>query len=236
MSEENVPGQSKLWPAFAAMAFNLVPVIGVLFWGWSAFALIFLYWAENVVVGVRTLLSMLASGLARGPVQLLGSFGLGAFFCVHFGMFCLVHGIFVMSMFGGLEGVGMGLSILDVGWGVFAEYPNMAFGFASIVLWQVLQFVLFVARGEAGETNPQALMAAPYPRIIVLHFAIIFGGMLVMSLDQPIGGLLVLALMKTSFDVAAAMGMGPQFAPDTNAWAKMEQAAQNIGRDVSERP
>ena len=34
---------------------NAIPVYGVWFWGWNAFALIVLYWLENVIVGVSTL-------------------------------------------------------------------------------------------------------------------------------------------------------------------------------------
>ena len=38
---------------------NLVPLAGVLFWGWDAFALLALFWMENVVVGVFSALRML---------------------------------------------------------------------------------------------------------------------------------------------------------------------------------
>ena len=56
MSLAKVPTIRPLsWPVTTAIALNLIPVVGVLFWGWSAFALIFLYWLENLVVGVRTL-------------------------------------------------------------------------------------------------------------------------------------------------------------------------------------
>ena len=67
MNPAKVPTLPMLtWPVTTAIALNLIPVIGVLFWGWSAFALIFLYWLENLVVGVRTLLSMLATAATAG--------------------------------------------------------------------------------------------------------------------------------------------------------------------------
>ena len=198
-------------PVAIAIVLNLIPIVGVLFWGWSAFALIFLYWLENVVIGARTLASMAANAVLAGGLNAVGALFFGAFFSFHYGLFCFVHGTFVVSLFGGgFAGDDM-FDLMKTAQDLFASEPNLLIGFASIVLWQVVQFVLFVARGEAKATNPLALMAAPYPRIIVLHLAIIFGGFLLMALNQPVAGILVLALVKMGFDVAEAMGKGPRF-------------------------
>lgn len=194
------------WPVTIAIVLNLIPVIGVLFWGWSAFALIFLYWLENLVVGVRTLSSMLATAAASGyAANWLSALFFGAFFTVHYGLFCFVHGIFVMVLFGANTMVGE--SILDLAGAartLFVEQSNLLIGFASIMAWQVVQFVIWLARGEARRTNPLELMASPYPRIITLHVAIIFGGFLLMLLNQPVWGLVILTLAKMAYDVADA--------------------------------
>lgn len=197
-------GAAPFWPAAAAVAFNLIPIAGVLFWGWSAFVLIFLYWLENVVIGGRTLASMIASGLASGGAGLVGALAIGAFFVLHYGMFCLGHGVFVVSLFGASQGAVPGDAAFDlprVAATLFAAHPNLAVAFASILLWQVVLFGLFLVRGEARDTTPTELMASPYPRIIVLHVAIIAGGFLLMLLNQPLAGLVMLALLKTVFDV-----------------------------------
>ena len=44
-------------------------------------------------------------------------------------------------------------------------------------------------------------MGAPYGRVVVLHVAIIFGGMAVMALGQPVFMLMVLVLLKLGMDV-----------------------------------
>lgn len=199
------------FPVAAAVALNLIPIIGVLFWGWSAFALIFLYWLENVVIGVRTLTSMAANAVLAGGVNALGALFFGAFFTFHYGLFCFVHGSFVVGLFGGRFAGDSMFDLVKTAQQLFASEPNLLIGFASIVLWQIVQLVLFLARGEAKTTNPMALMAAPYPRIVVLHIAIIFGAFLLMLLNQPVAGILVLALVKMGFDVAEAMGKGPRF-------------------------
>ncbi|MEZ5972923.1 MAG: DUF6498-containing protein [Hyphomonadaceae bacterium] len=214
MSEMKVPfDRSKTWPLATTILLNLVPVVGVLFWGWSAFALIILYWLENLVIGVRTLASMVANAAVMGGINWLGALFIGAFFTVHYGMFCFGHGIFVMALFGGNF---YGDSILDLAGAVtklFETQANLAVGFASIVAWQVVQFVLFIVRGDVRRTNLMELMGAPYPRIVVLHVSIIFGGFVLMLLNQPVAGILVLALVKMGYDVADVLRQPKPAAP-----------------------
>jgi hypothetical protein len=164
-----------LKPAVVAAAlFNLAPVIGVIFWGWSAFALIFLYWLENLVIGMRTIVSMLATTILGGA-HLGHSLFLAAFFTVHYGIFCLGHGTFVVSMFG-RNAIAASEGPVEATQALFAAEPGMAAGLASIVLWQGVQLVLFL------------------------------GGFLLMLLNQPLAGLLLLALIKAGFDMAEARG------------------------------
>ncbi len=171
---EAAPARS-LRPAILAAAFNLVPIIGVIFWGWSAFALIFLYWLENLVIGVRTLASMFASAVQSGTLRGLGLITLAAFFSFHYGMFCFVHGVFVVTLFGsGMAGISP-FELAQAAETLFRNQPGLSVGLLSIVLWQAVQLALFLIRGEAREANPVALMGAPYPRIIILHLTIIFG-------------------------------------------------------------
>jgi hypothetical protein len=189
----------------AAIGFNLVPIIGVLFWGWSAFALIFLYWLENVVTGGRTLLSILLNGALTKALPAALFFAL--FFTVHYGIFCYGHGVFVVLMFG--EGQGS-FDLISTARTLLAEERGLGSGLLSIALFQLVLFVLFIARGDVLRTNARELMGAPYPRIIMLHVVIIFGGGLVMALGEPIAGVVLLALLKTAFDVMATTGWRPK--------------------------
>ena len=224
MSEPKVPSiRNVAWPAIVAVAINLIPIIGVTFWGWSAFALIFLYWLENLVIGVRTLASMVASGLVANGHG-LSPVVLCPFFVFHYGMFCFVHGTFVVALFGGGATADSPFDLLNIAGVLFAKEPNLAVGFASIVFWQVLQFGQFLIRGEARGADAMTLMFTPYPRIVVLHFAIIAGGFLLQILNQPLAGLVTLALVKTAFDVAEAMGKMPDIV------GKLKEHAPDFGR------
>lgn len=192
------------WPVLAAIVVNLAPLIGVLFWGWSAFALLLLYWLENIVIGVRTLISMFANAFVAGGMNWIGAVLFGGFFTLHYGLFCFGHGIFLLALFGNNV---VGDSILDLAGAVrtlLETEQGLALGLTSIVAWQVVMFVLFIARGEVRRTNVLDLMGAPYPRIIQLHLALILGGFLLLLLNQPLAGLVMLVAIKTWFDVTEA--------------------------------
>ena len=88
------PRLEKPVSAWVLVAANLVPLAGVLFWGWDAFALIALFWMENVVIGVFFVLRMLALD-PRDPALWAGKLFMVPFFCFHYGMFTAIHGVFV---------------------------------------------------------------------------------------------------------------------------------------------
>jgi hypothetical protein len=86
----------------ALMAANLLPLAGVILWGWQVGDVVFLYWAENLVIGAFCVLRMLTSACETegDPVYvLIGRLGLAAFFSVHYGGFCFVHGSFLGHLF-----------------------------------------------------------------------------------------------------------------------------------------
>ena len=100
--------------AIFLIAVNFIPLAGVMFWNWSLFQIVALYWLENLIIGVINLLKMLVSSpdaaafslantsaSGRGPApggkiaNHVSKVFLLPFFTVHYGMFCLVHGVFI---------------------------------------------------------------------------------------------------------------------------------------------
>ena len=59
-----------------------------------------LFWFENVVIGGLNVMRMLVSGVRMGGAGVFGALFTGAFFTVHYGLFTLVHGMFVVMLFG----------------------------------------------------------------------------------------------------------------------------------------
>src|SRR5262249_13770895 len=86
----------------ALVVANATPLFCVLVLHWQVFPLLLLYWLENVVVGIFNVLRMAVAD-PHDPGSWIGKLFMIPFFCVHYGMFCFVHGIFVFALFGGAK-------------------------------------------------------------------------------------------------------------------------------------
>ena len=113
----------RAWSPIILIAANLFPLLGVLLWEWDAAAIVVFYWSENLIIGALTLLKM----LYRNPI--LGWFG-GAFFVVHYGGFCAVHGMLAMA----LMGVEIGDPFAGVGLPFFLIFVELLIGVTAGVL------------------------------------------------------------------------------------------------------
>jgi hypothetical protein len=188
---------------YLLIAANVVPVLGVLALDWSLFAIVFIYWAENVIIGFFNVLKMIAcrmEGLAAA-----GKLFIIPFFIVHFGGFCAGHGVFVFAMFGGDGVFNDGPQDISIDRAIdMVTKDYLLFALAAVFISHGLSFVLnYIGGGEYKRVDMQKLMAAPYGRIIVLHVFIIFGGFLIMLMGAPKFAILLLAVLKTGFDLAA---------------------------------
>ena len=179
---------------------NLGPVYGVLFLGWKVFPIIFLFWLENLVIGALNVFRMLLADPGNKPVWLLKLFVV-PFFCIHFGLFTFVHGIFVMGFFGGMFRVGAPCPDGDIIIGFIREY-KLSWAIIGLAASHAISFAAnYIGEGEYLEANPIKLMQQPYGRTIVLHVTIIAGGFLVTILQSPIVGLLLLVALKIGLDL-----------------------------------
>lgn len=196
-----MPAWLTLGAPVSTLIYNLVPVAGVILWGWDAFALIFLYWIENVFIGVRTFLALALRGLLADERAALF---FAAFFCIHYGIFCFGHGFFVVVTFGGLEGQIEDPNLWEIALKQMSSSFNFTVGVAAAAVWQFATLILMVVRGDIVRRTGQSLMAAPYPRIVVLHVTIILSGFALLALGAPQVGVILLALFKTVADVGLA--------------------------------
>ena len=126
------------------IAANLLPIVGVVYWGWDAFVLLMLYWLETAIIGFWTILRLVSLNAASrsdmgfgGPGRVAGAVGTGLFFTVHAGIFMTVHFLFLWVLFAG----------------DWAKRIHGPVEFVRVIviatdLWISL-LVLFVARGAA---------------------------------------------------------------------------------------
>ena len=216
------------------VTFNLIPLAGVLFWGWNVATLLVLYWVENGIVGLLNVPKML---LAQGPdepaTRVVDVRGLGPvnvarggptskaalvpFFLVHYGIFWLVHGVFVFTLplfIGGVaNAVGPGALVPDPGLGSVAfdyrvvdprspDLSAVAFGAIGLAISHTASFLLnYIGRGEYRRTSAARQMFAPYGRLLILHLTIILGAFLSLAIGSPIGAIVVLVLLKATVDL-----------------------------------
>lgn len=217
----------------ALIAANVVPLVGVLFWGWSVFAIMAIYWAENVIIGAINVLKMITcspdpdevklaqagdpaqTAAVQAAIDKLAEQGsqlnvmhhasklfFVPFFIVHYGMFCAVHGVFVLVLFGndGKFGGGLDGGVAQLSSQIFQG--GLAFAVLALAASHLFSFFKnYLADGEYRRTIVPALMFQPYARIVVMHLAILFGGFATMFLGSPVFALLILIAGKTGIDL-----------------------------------
>jgi hypothetical protein len=187
--------------ATVLVAANLVPLVGVVAFSWDVFTVVFLFWLENVVVGLFNVLRMLwvERGAERMPVAKVA---LIPFFLVHYGMFTAVHGVFVFALFGRAAEIGGFPTVANVVDVIVQNHLWVAV--FALVLSHGYSFVRnYVEAQEYRRVTLQQLMARPYSRIVVLHVTILGGGFLVMALQLPAAAVAMLVGLKVWIDVRA---------------------------------
>jgi hypothetical protein len=196
-------------PRLALLLANLLPLFGVIWFGWDVGSIVVLYWVENLIVGGYTILKMLVAGG-------IGALPLAAFFCLHYGGFCAIHGMFVLELtqFAGAEQLGTATASWPGPLVIIQKFILLAQRILAAApeqfLWACLALLishgasfllLFIAQGEYRDTTARELMTLPYRRIALLHIAVIAGGFLVKQLGSPLGLLLALVALKTGMDI-----------------------------------
>jgi hypothetical protein len=190
--------------ALVLIAANLLPLYGVLVHHWPVFPVMLLFWLENVVIGVLNVPRILLARPADGA-RWAAKFALVPFFCVHYGVFTAVHGLFVFSLFGGesYQALVDGLWPIDAARRAveeFALWPALGALTASHLF---SFFWNYLGRREFQQARPEALMHAPYNRVLVLHVTIILGGILIQLFNSSLWALLLLIGLKIGVDLRA---------------------------------
>lgn len=212
---------------------NLLPLAGVLWWGWDIFEILILFWLQTVLLAAFAELhitklpasrlgDITVNGVTRPATRsdlllIFGLFALG---------FCGGHLLFLWVMFAGAWSARVQGPISFVQQLVIANGAWSALAFtvlAGIVSYLLLppraalleHIAAFIGlRTEAeNHENLGTIFLALFKRIFLMQAAIIFGGMLALFFGS-MAPLLILIGLKTLIELA---GGGPKAARVTTA-------------------
>lgn len=210
--------------ALVLIAANLIPLAGVLFLGWSAFELVFVYWMETGIIGVFNVAKMVTYAFWGNPAaevgipqhmqpkggMLIGDniviLGITARFMFFYGGYLYVLGSILLWVIspeplpvvgGKLEAAGCILRETMSGdrWlALLAFVASHGFSF-----WDN-----FIRRREYRKVTAKELHDSPFARVLMIAVAIVGGAALSKNLEEflmPTAVLTVLVLLKMGLDV-----------------------------------
>lgn len=202
-------GRFQSLPAIFLILANLLPLYGVLFWGWKVFTVMFLFWLESAIIGGYNILKMLTvigyNVFFKKNLLFLGSLFLVVFFTVHYGGFMFGHLVFICALLGPkipemanstgpADMIQSALLVQQLDIIKIAAYTLLASHGMSFIY-------NFLLKRKYQTTVFPALMFAPYGRIIIMHIAIIAGAFAVLALGAQPALLAILVGLKLVIDL-----------------------------------
>ena len=195
----------------ALIGSNAIPLVGVIFFGWDVYTLLILYWIESGVIGV---INFRKIQMAQGPppakpywITINGmpadasADAISRFFVMHYGIFWLVHGVFVLTLSGftnvGANTAGSGPMLV-----ANVSIVGVIVGTIVMTISHLASYQLdFIGHQEYRHISPKAQMFQPSGRVIILHVTVILGAMLIAWVGQPVALVALLVVLKTILDV-----------------------------------
>jgi hypothetical protein len=183
-------------PAVFAIIFaNSIPLIGGVFFGWSLFEVVFIYWAESAVIGFYSIFKLIIT-------TKFAAFFNVPFFIVHYSGFMLAHLVFIFAI--------LQPDIVSNG-SFFPSFPtilNLVSGVGIALIGLLLSHGFsflynFIYKQEYKKIKGNEQMFLPYARIVIMHLAIVFGGGISLIFGEPQTLLVLLIVLKTFVDILA---------------------------------
>ncbi|MCU4739912.1 DUF6498-containing protein [Natronoglomus mannanivorans] len=193
---------------------NLVPLVGVVGFGWTLHSILVIYWLESGVLGAAYVAKIRRAEGEDDPDELpeweFSGFGesetksladlvgtsnrrIVSQFVRYYLVFWLFHGVFVL-------------------YGLPNEYPSLEVASPSVVAVAAVGFTVshavsyrinYLGAREYERNGPVALMGEPLHRSFVLHVTIVFAGIPIELAGSPAGAVGLLVVLKTYFDLEA---------------------------------
>jgi len=154
------------------LTLNIVPLLGVIFFDWSVFALIYSYWLETLGITLITSIKILTARQSdKKPPHVLKAL---LYLVLNTGL--LVFYLLFIFVF-----IGVMISNKQPAAVPFSQYlllvePSFRYSMLSLLGIKLVEFVVVYFYGKAYETtSPKDFIAFLNPRTIIIHLVIVLG-------------------------------------------------------------
>lgn len=190
---------------------NLVPLAGILWWGWDTFVLLSLYCLETAVIGFWTILRL--ATMSRDPSSvagrsIAGTLALAGFFTVHAGLFMTVHMAFLYILFAGpwtgrIHDARDFIRLIVIGAGLWIPLLALFVGQGAVFVNDAVNRFVF-ATTTLTNADTGDIMGGFYKRIVIMHVAIMGGAFITQAIGTT-APLIVLMLLKIAIEIRFQM-------------------------------
>jgi hypothetical protein len=214
------PSRTDETSTWMLVALNIVPVVGVIQFGWRVHEIVFLYWIENIIVGLWNVMRIAKvefnprpeTAVPVTPFEQMGAKAmLIVFFFAHYGAFCAGHGEMLASFFPNAGGAKPGLA--DVLVQTLSQPVGLLSVLAILLIHGYSYLRDFVGKREYLTMDVADLMMQPYKRVFVTQVFIMAGGMALQFFSGQAIAIIIFVASKIAVDVSAHRRERRQLAP-----------------------
>jgi hypothetical protein len=201
------------FPVISLIFANLVTIILAILGNWDLATMMFIYWAQSIIIGIFTVISLLGADTAalgadlqkpideRGGSEKISPRFVWTYKCILAGFFTLHYGLFHWGYYTFIVESGL------FGTVNFAD-SNIWLSCALFFANHLYSHITYRHERPKGSGYVNEQFFTPYRRIIPMHLTIIFGSIVIFALEvlgitSTILVLVFFLLLKTYSDISA---------------------------------
>jgi hypothetical protein len=201
------------FPVISLIFANIVTIVLAILGNWDLATVMFIYWAQSIIIGFFTVVSLLGADTGalgadlqkpideRGGTEKITPRFVWFYKCMLAGFFTLHYGLFHWGYYAFIVESGL------FGTVNFAD-PNLWLSCALFFANHLYSHITYRHEGPKGAMYINEHFFTPYRRIIPMHLTIIFGSIVILVLQvfgigstMPV--LVLFLLIKTYSDISA---------------------------------
>jgi len=178
---------------------NFIPILGVLFFSWETFPILLVFWTENLIVFVFTVVKIVSLP-AKKPSEVLQKFAHVPYLCLSFGIFTVLHGLAIFGIYSFYYQV----DFPDIGTmtGLFVRYQLVWASVAFFISHGISYVTNYLKKREYNKMTFDHLVYEPFLRLFAMQFIVLLGGFIIVGFGS-IFSLVPLVLFKIYLDIIA---------------------------------